>query len=54
MRAIEFGVFDELKRAHSDAGNEMVVLPVASITSPSLLVSVREAACSVDYRQLIM
>lgn len=54
MRAIEFGVFDELKRAHSDAGNEMAVLPVASITSPSLLVSVREAACSVDYRQLIM
>lgn len=44
MRALEFGTIDELRAAHPDAVDEIVILPEASQTSPSVSIAAKRAA----------
>ena len=48
MRALEFGPIEELRAAHPDAVDDIVILPDPSQTNPSVAVDAKEAATLPD------
>lgn len=53
-RALEFGDYDELKKAHPNAIDKIACMPSADITHPSILINARDYALENDYRQLTL
>lgn len=54
MRALEFGVIDDVRVAHADAVNELVFLPSATRTNPSVAIAPKAAALMADPIQVVL
>ncbi|BAK44193.1 4Fe-4S dicluster domain-containing protein [Eggerthella sp. YY7918] len=54
MRALEFGSIEDLRAAHPDAVNQIVILPDASQTNPSVAVEPKAAALEPDPVSVIL
>lgn len=54
MRALEFGVYDDLVAAHPDAVDQIAILPDSSQTGPHTLIDARPAALENDFRKVIL
>ena len=54
MRALEFGVYDDLIAAHPDAVDQIAILPDSSQTGPHTLIDARPAALENDFRKVIL
>lgn len=50
MRALDFGDIEALRDAHPDAVSDAAVLPDSSQTTPSLLLTLSDAALEADFR----
>lgn len=53
MRALDFGLYEELMAKHPEATAELACLPEPE-TSPSVLIDAREIALDADYRELLL
>lgn len=54
MRALEFGPIEDLRAAHPDAVNQIVILPDASQTNPSVAIEPKAAALEPDPVSVIL
>jgi anaerobic dimethyl sulfoxide reductase subunit B (iron-sulfur subunit) len=52
QRAIEFGLYDDLKAIHPDAVADVACFPESFITDPSVLMDVMPRALDKKYREL--
>lgn len=52
VRALDFGTYEELAKAHPDAANQLASMPSPDITDPTVFIDAREAAFDENYREL--
>ena len=54
MRALDFGTYEELAKAHPEAVDQLACMADASITTPNVLIDERECAFDKDYQSLYL